>query len=51
MNNRVVQKPQLPNNFPGKKREFAAIYGKFSGTWERTDRFLNKSNEKSGMRS
>jgi hypothetical protein len=40
---RVVQKPQFLNNFPGKKREFAALYGKFSGTWERTAKFLNKS--------
>jgi hypothetical protein len=40
---RVVQKPQFLNNFPEKNREFAAICGKFSGTWERTARFLNKS--------
>jgi hypothetical protein len=29
--NRVVRKPQFPNNFPG-KREFAAMCGKFSKT-------------------
>jgi hypothetical protein len=39
---RVVRQPQFPNNFSGKKREFAAVYGKFSGTWERIARFLNK---------
>jgi hypothetical protein len=43
INIRVVQKPQFLNNFPEKNREFAAICGKFSGTWERTARFLNKS--------
>jgi hypothetical protein len=42
--NRVVQQPLFLNNFPEKNREFAAICGKFSGTWERTARFLNKSN-------
>jgi hypothetical protein len=43
-NNRVVQKPQFLNNFPEKNRGFAAICGKSSRTWERTARFLNKSN-------
>jgi hypothetical protein len=43
MYNRVVQKPRFLNNCPGKNREFAAMRGKFSGTWERTARFLNKS--------
>jgi hypothetical protein len=40
--NRVVRKPQFPNNFPEKNREFAVMRGKFSGTWERTARFLHK---------
>jgi hypothetical protein len=44
--NRAVRKPQFPNSFPEKKRESAAMCGKFSGTWERTARFLNKSDKK-----